>query len=202
MQARLPVTSVRSAGRSSYLPATRLPRRTRSSRRATRFNDSATWERSRRQRQNSRRRSIVSVGMTTHTSGLRRQRFTREKMTSRSSRSGDPCGAKLLARSGSVETAVALGHEALELVDRTECLNRRAKVQLDLAEMLRFAGRATESAVEGQEAIALYLEKGNTAAAQQARVLVLAGADVRDGRPLTGPLIGIVSTRPWAAVAG
>jgi DNA-binding SARP family transcriptional activator len=79
--------------------------------------------------------------------------------------------AKLLAYEGEVAKAEALAREAIDLVDRTECLNRRAKVRLDLAEVLRAAGRAPEAAAAGEEAIALYLQKGNAAAAEQARTL-------------------------------
>ena len=80
--------------------------------------------------------------------------------------------AKLLAREGAVAEAEGLAREAIELVDRTECLNRRAKVRLDLAEVLRRAGRTAESDAQGKEAIGFYLQKGNTAAAEQARILL------------------------------
>jgi DNA-binding SARP family transcriptional activator len=80
--------------------------------------------------------------------------------------------AKLFARNGEVAEAELLLREAIEFVDRSECLNRRAKVRMDLAEVLRLGARETECATAGQEAIDLYLQKGNIAAAEQARVLL------------------------------
>jgi tetratricopeptide (TPR) repeat protein len=80
--------------------------------------------------------------------------------------------AKLVARDGAVSEAELLLGEAIELVDRSECLNRRAKVRMDLAEVLRLAGRENECTTAGQQAIDLYLQKGNAAAAEQARELL------------------------------
>jgi tetratricopeptide (TPR) repeat protein len=80
--------------------------------------------------------------------------------------------AKVLARRGDVPGAEALARDALRLADRTDALNARAKVELDLAETLRLAGRLDESATHVTRAVRLYDLKGNTAAARTARSLL------------------------------
>ncbi len=77
--------------------------------------------------------------------------------------------AKLLARQGAFAEAEELAQEAIELVDRTECLNRRAKVRLDVAEVLGLAGHSREAAEAAEGGIKLFEEKGNVAAVRQAR---------------------------------
>ncbi len=77
--------------------------------------------------------------------------------------------AKLLARQGAFAEAEELAREGVELVDRTECLNRRAKVRLDLAEVLGFAGHTREAADALEEGIKLFEAKGNVAAVRQVR---------------------------------
>ena len=49
--------------------------------------------------------------------------------------------AKLLARGGDIAGAETLAHEAVALAEVTDVLNHRGKVRLDLAEVLRLAGR-------------------------------------------------------------
>jgi tetratricopeptide (TPR) repeat protein len=73
--------------------------------------------------------------------------------------------AKLLARRGDVEEAERLAREATTLAAGTDLLDGRARAVADLAEVLRLAGRTAESAAAFQEAIRLYEEKGNVAAA-------------------------------------
>jgi len=80
--------------------------------------------------------------------------------------------ARLLARNGDFEEAERLAHEATELAARTDFLDAHARALADLAEVLRLAGRPEESAAAVQEAIRLYEEKGNIAAA----TALLAGA--------------------------
>jgi class 3 adenylate cyclase/tetratricopeptide (TPR) repeat protein len=79
--------------------------------------------------------------------------------------------AKVLARRGDVEAAERLAREATARAARTDYLDLRAQAIADLAEVLRLAGRAEESAAAVQEAIRLYEQKGNIAAAAR-----LAGA--------------------------
>jgi tetratricopeptide (TPR) repeat protein len=73
--------------------------------------------------------------------------------------------AKLLARRGDVEAAEQLSREATASAARTDFLDLRAHAVADLGEVLRLAGRWEESAAAVQEAIRLYEQKGNIAAA-------------------------------------
>jgi tetratricopeptide (TPR) repeat protein len=73
--------------------------------------------------------------------------------------------AKLLARRGDFEAAERLAREATAGAARTDFLDLRARAVADLAEVLRLAGRSEESATAFQEAIRLYEQKGNIAAA-------------------------------------
>ena len=67
--------------------------------------------------------------------------------------------AKLVARQGAALEAERLLSEAMALVDQTECLNRRAKVRMDLAEVFQLAGREKDRAIAGHGAIDLYLQR-------------------------------------------
>ncbi len=73
--------------------------------------------------------------------------------------------ARLLARRGELEAAVALGDVAVGLAQGSDALNRLARAHLDQSEVLRAAGRARESGVFVERAIATYELKGNLAAA-------------------------------------
>jgi class 3 adenylate cyclase/tetratricopeptide (TPR) repeat protein len=73
--------------------------------------------------------------------------------------------AKLLARLGDLEEAERLARDAAERAARTDYLDLRAKTVAELAEVLRLAGGTEEAAAAVQEAIRLYEEKGNVAAA-------------------------------------
>jgi tetratricopeptide (TPR) repeat protein len=73
--------------------------------------------------------------------------------------------AKLLARRGQVEEAKQLAHAATALAGRTDFVTDHAQAVADLAEVLRLAGESKESAAAVHQAIRLYEEKGNIAAA-------------------------------------
>jgi class 3 adenylate cyclase/tetratricopeptide (TPR) repeat protein len=73
--------------------------------------------------------------------------------------------AKLLARLGDLEEAERLARDATERAARTDYLDLRAKSVAELAEVLRLAGRTEEAAAAVQDAIRLYEQKGNLAAA-------------------------------------
>jgi tetratricopeptide (TPR) repeat protein len=83
--------------------------------------------------------------------------------------------AKLQARSGSFVDAEDAARAAVALSDQSDALNDRAQVSLDLAEVLRLAGRQDEAREPTAAAVALYERKGNAVAADRARSL-LAGA--------------------------
>ena len=79
--------------------------------------------------------------------------------------------AKLQARSGSFADAEDGARRAVALSDQTDALNDRAQVLLDLAEVLRLAGRHDDSLEAIARALALYERKGNAVAAERARSL-------------------------------
>ena len=80
-------------------------------------------------------------------------------------------GAKLLAKRGSFGEAERVGREAVVLAEQTDALNNRGKVQLDLAEVLRLAGRPDEAEASVALAIEQFERKGNRVAAERARSL-------------------------------
>ncbi|MGB2875579.1 MAG: adenylate/guanylate cyclase domain-containing protein [Gaiellaceae bacterium] len=80
--------------------------------------------------------------------------------------------ANLLARRGDFEEAERLAREATAIAGRTDYLDLRAQAAADLAEVLRLADRPKESASALEEAIRLYEEKGNVAAAGRLRLLL------------------------------
>ena len=77
--------------------------------------------------------------------------------------------AKLLARGGEVERAEGLAREAVALADETDFTVLRADACMDLAEVLRTAGRETEFAPVVAQALELYEQKGNVVAASRTR---------------------------------
>jgi hypothetical protein len=74
--------------------------------------------------------------------------------------------AKVIAARG-LSGAESLARDAVALAERTDALNLRARVRLDLAEVL--ADRPADAAAEVEEAVRLYERKGNTVAAERAR---------------------------------
>ncbi len=77
-----------------------------------------------------------------------------------------------LARRGEEQVAEHLAREALALVAETDCLNDHASTLLDLAEVLRLAGRSGEATAAVRQAIELFERKENVAMATQARRLL------------------------------
>ena len=78
----------------------------------------------------------------------------------------------MLARRAETEEAEGLARHALELVADTDCLNDHAHTLLDLAEVLRLAGRLEEATSAVAQAVALFERKENAAMAAQARRLL------------------------------
>jgi class 3 adenylate cyclase/tetratricopeptide (TPR) repeat protein len=79
--------------------------------------------------------------------------------------------AKTLAQRGELGVAERFAHEAADLVRRTDWLNIRAGLELDLAEVHQVAGRQVEALAAVNEAIRLYEQKQNRAGAMKARAL-------------------------------
>jgi ATP/maltotriose-dependent transcriptional regulator MalT len=77
--------------------------------------------------------------------------------------------AKLAARRGELERAETLAREAVSLAEQTDYLVFRADAFLDLAEVLRLAGRLNEAEGALCEALRLHEQKGNVVAAAKAR---------------------------------
>jgi hypothetical protein len=80
--------------------------------------------------------------------------------------------AKLLAQQGKAGEAEELSREALRLTADIDGLNWRAKVGLDLAEILRLDGRVEEASTHVSEALSLYELKENAVAAGRVRSLL------------------------------
>jgi tetratricopeptide (TPR) repeat protein len=76
---------------------------------------------------------------------------------------------KVLAQRGEYNSAEALVREAVALIARTDWLNARASVQLDLAEVLTLAGRRDDAMLAVEEALHLFEAKENVVAAARAR---------------------------------
>jgi tetratricopeptide (TPR) repeat protein len=73
--------------------------------------------------------------------------------------------AKVMARGGEFEEAERLAREAVAIASGTDFLDGHADALASLGEVLRLAGRAEESTAALQEALRLYEQKGNIAAA-------------------------------------
>jgi tetratricopeptide (TPR) repeat protein len=80
--------------------------------------------------------------------------------------------AKLLAKQGDAERAEALGREAVALAAETDFLVLRGDAFMDLAEVLRLAGRDADAVPPLEQALELYEQKGNVVAAERARALL------------------------------
>jgi DNA-binding SARP family transcriptional activator len=80
--------------------------------------------------------------------------------------------AKLLARRDSHDQAGTLANEAASLAGGTDALNDCAVVMLDVAEVLRLAGRAGEAAGFVEKAKDLFELKGNVISAAEAQTLL------------------------------
>ena len=83
-----------------------------------------------------------------------------------------PVRAKLTARHGDVDLASSLLSDAVRLSEATDALNRRAAIQLDLAEVASLGGRAADAKRAIERAIALYDEKGNVIGVELARARI------------------------------
>jgi tetratricopeptide (TPR) repeat protein len=83
-----------------------------------------------------------------------------------------PVRAKIIARAGPLEQAVALAHEAVQLAETSDALNRHAKAQRDLGEVLSLAGRAAAARTAYGAALELYEAKGNVVEAGRMRSML------------------------------
>jgi tetratricopeptide (TPR) repeat protein len=79
--------------------------------------------------------------------------------------------AKVRARAGAFEEAEALAREAVAIAERIDFLSTQGDALLDLAEVLRLAGRKAEALIAVDEAAERYERKGNLASLERARRL-------------------------------
>ncbi|MDQ3090063.1 MAG: sulfotransferase family protein [Actinomycetota bacterium] len=82
--------------------------------------------------------------------------------------------AKLMARNGASEQACYLARAAVSMIERCDAPNVHADALVDLAEVLRIAGRTEDATAALEDAMRLYDRKGNTVSA--------AGTLLRDPR--------------------
>jgi class 3 adenylate cyclase/tetratricopeptide (TPR) repeat protein len=80
--------------------------------------------------------------------------------------------AKVVARRGDAEEAERLARAAVEMAERTDWLNLRGETLMNLAEVLRLAGRADEATSAARGAAEKYEQKGNVVAVGRARALL------------------------------
>jgi class 3 adenylate cyclase len=81
----------------------------------------------------------------------------------------DMAEARLLARRGRPDEALALARRALEAADGTDLFELRSRVRLALAEVLALAGREDELAVTAAEILAIHEDKGDVTGGTWAR---------------------------------
>jgi tetratricopeptide (TPR) repeat protein len=79
--------------------------------------------------------------------------------------------AKILAKQGDLDRAESLALEAARVGEATDLLNTRADTLVDLAEILRLAGRQVEARAALAEAAGLYERKGNLPGLERSRAL-------------------------------
>jgi hypothetical protein len=84
--------------------------------------------------------------------------------------------ARLAAAAGRHADAEELARAAVAVVEETDLLDLHGDALLELAEVLRLAGREPEARDEAERSLALYELKGNTVAADRARALLAAAA--------------------------
>jgi tetratricopeptide (TPR) repeat protein len=83
---------------------------------------------------------------------------------------------RTLARRGQLAEGEALVREAVDIIRRSDDLNSQGNALMDLAEVLRLAGKHEEATVVTQDAAELFVRKGNTVSAARARALLEAAA--------------------------
>jgi tetratricopeptide (TPR) repeat protein len=87
--------------------------------------------------------------------------------------------AKVFARRGRLPEAVRLATEAADIARLSDDLDKRGRALLDLAEVLRFAGRSAEATAAAREALDTFERKGNVVLAEAVRTML---ARIAEGR--------------------
>ena len=86
---------------------------------------------------------------------------------------GGGARARILAARGETDAARAVARHAVEVAGRTDDLNLRADTHIDHADVFRLTGMHDEQATALRNALALYEQKGNIAAADRTRAVLL-----------------------------
>jgi tetratricopeptide (TPR) repeat protein len=84
--------------------------------------------------------------------------------------------ARVLARRGELEAAIATCRRAVTLLDATDHLDNQGEAHADYAEVLRLAGQPDEALAELEVALTLFDRKGNLVYANHARERLAAWA--------------------------
>jgi Flp pilus assembly protein TadD len=77
--------------------------------------------------------------------------------------------AKILARRGRFDDGVRLAREAVAMIAASDCLDYQGIAAMDLADVLRSAGRTDEANVAARQALDAFERKGNLVSASRAR---------------------------------
>ena len=83
--------------------------------------------------------------------------------------SGGRCGRSFWRGAARWRRPRCLAREAVALADETDFTVLRGDAFMDLADVLRTAGRETESTAFAKQALELYEQKGNVVAVERAR---------------------------------
>jgi class 3 adenylate cyclase/tetratricopeptide (TPR) repeat protein len=77
--------------------------------------------------------------------------------------------AKILARRGRFDDGVSLAKEAVAMIAASDCLDYQGIAAMDLADVLRSAGRTDEANAAARQALDAFERKGNLVSASRAR---------------------------------
>jgi class 3 adenylate cyclase/tetratricopeptide (TPR) repeat protein len=81
--------------------------------------------------------------------------------------------AKLMARAGRADDAIAFARDAVEMADRTDDIERQADALQDLADVLVLAGQGNDGGPPLRKALQLYEQKGDVIQAERVRTRLI-----------------------------
>jgi tetratricopeptide (TPR) repeat protein len=101
--------------------------------------------------------------------------------------------AKVMAREGRFDEAAALARDGVSIIGRSDDPNSQGNALMDLAEVLRLAGKGHEALAAAKRAAELFAQKGNVISAGRAQALL---------GELTGPGLSTPLGDTWAGTGG